>query len=462
MSLPIAANQGKVHPNNSGLSIINSRPGRRIIFLTLSMIALLLFFLTPSEHIKSIQSSSQSYLRQHFASSSSEQCSVSSNALINAGPTNRTEKPRAAFVALVRERQLHGLLKTMRDLQTAFNDQPDNSYKYIFLSEKPFTDFFKNRINAFLQDWPSPSIAEFGLVPKEDWDIPNHINMTKAKERWDRMGKTRIPYGGSKSYRQMCRFYSAPIYHHPLLKDLDYVWRIEPDTRHLCKFVSHYKKGSDGVMRWIERDPFRHMKETGKKYGFAIAMKEYVGTVRTLFVHVNKWRWSNPHFIPKENLRKFVSDDDKGYNKCHFWTNFEIVDLSFPRSEAYQSFFNYLDREGGFFYERWGDAPVRSIAASLLLNKDEIWHVDYAGYYHAPYGTCPRVPDPGAQCACDPHTNYDYDASHVSCKANWDDAIGNNSTEIIQKINEENGYPGFQWDHAEAPYAPWPLRLSEV
>ncbi|PWN33815.1 nucleotide-diphospho-sugar transferase, partial [Meira miltonrushii] len=334
-------------------------------------------------------------------------------------PANRTAKPKAAFVALVRERQLHGLMMTMRDLQITFNEQPDNNYKYIFLSEKPFTPFFKNRMAAFLQDFPSPPEVEYGLVPKEDWDIPSHINMTKAQERWNRMSKTRIPYGGSKSYRQMCRFYSNTIFFHPLLKDLDYVWRIEPDTKHLCKYVSHYKKGSDGVLRWVERDPFRYMKEHGKKYAFSIAMKEYAGSVRTLFIHVNTWRWGNPHLIPKDNLRKFVSDDDKGYNKCHFWTNYEIIDLSFPRSEGYQSFFNHLDQVGGFFYERWGDAPVRSIAASLLLNKDQIWHVDYAGYYHPPYGTCPRVPDPGAQCACDPHVNYDYDASHISCKPQW-------------------------------------------
>jgi hypothetical protein len=74
------------------------------------------------------------------------------------------------------------------------------------LSEDQFTPWFQDHIIDFLSKRPSKPKATFGLVSKEDWDIPAHIDMVKAKERWDRMGKSgRIPYGGSKSYRQMCR-----------------------------------------------------------------------------------------------------------------------------------------------------------------------------------------------------------------------------------------------------------------
>lgn len=33
------------------------------------------------------------------------------------------------------------------------------------------------------------------------------------------------------------------------------------------------------------------------------------------------------------------------------WTNFEIGDLEFWRSEAYSTFFDFLDKKGGFYYE---------------------------------------------------------------------------------------------------------------
>lgn len=64
----------------------------------------------------------------------------------------------------------------------------------------------------------------------------------------------------------------------------------------------------------------------------------------------------------------FLSEDGgETYNRCHFWSNFEIGSLALWRSDAYLAYFDYLDKAGGFFYERWGDAPVHSIAAALFL-----------------------------------------------------------------------------------------------
>lgn len=53
-------------------------------------------------------------------------------------------------------------------------------------------------------------------------------------------------------------------------------------------------------------------------------------------------------------------------------SNFEIADLDFLRSEPYEKYFEHLDRAGGFSYERWGDAPVHSIAAALFLKPEEV------------------------------------------------------------------------------------------
>ncbi len=32
----------------------------------------------------------------------------------------------------------------------------------------------------------------------------------------------------------MCRYFSGFFYHHPLLADVDYYWRIEPDVHYYC------------------------------------------------------------------------------------------------------------------------------------------------------------------------------------------------------------------------------------
>jgi len=79
---------------------------------------------------------------------------------------------------------------------------------------------------------------------------------------------------------------------------------------------------------------------------------------------------NHPEYIAEDNSMGFVSDDGgKTYNKCHFWSNFEIGNLDWLRSPAYIDYFSSLDQDGGFFYERWGDAPVHSIAAALMLKK---------------------------------------------------------------------------------------------
>lgn len=79
-------------------------------------------------------------------------------------------------------------------------------------------------------------------------------------------------------------------------------------------------------------------------------------------------------------------------------------------------FFDALDQDGGFFYERWGDAPVHSIAASLLLRKDEIKFFNDIAYYHVPFTHCPtgektRI---DLRCHCNPKDNFDWKS--FSCK----------------------------------------------
>ena len=94
-------------------------------------------------------------------------------------------------------------------------------------------------------------------------------------------------------------------------------------------------------------------------------------TIPTLW-DTTKFIEKNPQYLAQNNLMDWVSDD-KGqtYNGCHFWSNFEIGSLAFWRSEAYRKYFEHLDKAGGFFYERWGDAPVHSIAAALFLPREK-------------------------------------------------------------------------------------------
>lgn len=98
------------------------------------------------------------------------------------------------------------------------------------------------------------------------------------------------------------------------------------------------------------------------------------------------------------------------------WSNFEVGDLNWLRSKAYTDYFESLDQDGGFFYERWGDAPVHSIAAGLMLKKEEIHFFNDIAYYHVPFTHCPTGDKLRAElrCHCNPKDNFDWKG--YSCK----------------------------------------------
>ncbi|MCJ1378077.1 hypothetical protein MMC17_001173 [Xylographa soralifera] len=78
-----------------------------------------------------------------------------------------------------------------------------------------------------------------------------------------------------------------------------------------------------------------------------------------------------------------------GWNWCHYWSNFEIADMDWFRSKEYMGFFTMLDELGGFYFERWGDAPVHSLGAALLLQPEQMHWFEDLGYLHEVYQTCP-------------------------------------------------------------------------
>lgn len=81
-------------------------------------------------------------------------------------------------------------------------------------------------------------------------------------------------------------------------------------------------------------------------------------------------------------------------------------------------FFDHLDKQGGFFYERWGDAPVHSIAASLFLAKDEIHFFDDIAYFHSPFEHCPMTEErrTDLNCNCSPEDPSSADWVDYSCE----------------------------------------------
>lgn len=111
---------------------------------------------------------------------------------------------------------------------------------------------------------------------------------------------------------------------------------------------------------------------------------------------------ANPHLLhPEADLKWLLNPGNPvEYNNCQFFSNFEIGSLNFWRSDAPEKYFQWLDRSGGFYYERFGDAPVHTLSVAMFMPKSEIWFFRDIGYKHDINSHCP--PQSADRCLCEP------------------------------------------------------------
>ncbi|GAA6012444.1 hypothetical protein JCM10207_007089 [Rhodosporidiobolus poonsookiae] len=318
----------------------------------------------------------------------------------NATVVEEDEKVAAAFVVLVRESDLYEILPSIQQMEDRFNKK--YHYPWIFLNDGDFSDHFKKATSSI-----ASGETKYGKIAEDpDWpkDMPPGINKTEAMLKINAMGQKPIPYGGSVPYRKMCRYQSGYFWRHPLLDGLEYYWRVEPSVKFFCD---------------VDYDPFLLMKKKGRKYGFTVSLYEYRDTITTLWDTTKEFIDANPDYLASPNLMDWISNDGgKSYNLCHFWSNFEIASLDLWRSEAYRAYFDYLDQSGGFFYERWGDAPVHSIAAALFLKPEEFQFFQDIGYRHEPFQHCPQE-GLGNRCTCNIQAEENFEYHGYSCTARF-------------------------------------------
>jgi len=324
-----------------------------------------------------------------------EQYYIKANATCTLLPTR---KANAVFVLLARNSDLNGVVSSMKQMEDRFNKK--FQYPYVFLNDQEFEEGFKKRVSKL-----TDAKVEFGVIPKDHWNQPDSINETTASAARETMSKNGVIYGGSVPYRNMCRFNSGFFYKHELLKPYKFYWRIEPDVKFFCD---------------LDYDPFLIMQDQNKVYGFTVSLYEYEATIPTLWDAVKEFKRDNPTLISPDNAMSFLSDDGGDtYNRCHFWSNFEIADLDLWRGVAYNKFFDFLDSKGGFYYERWGDAPVHSIGAALFAKKEQIHFFNDIGYRHEPFQHCPQGDiHTRGKCWCDESQNFDYE--WYSCLKRYD------------------------------------------
>lgn len=483
--------------------VLRSRRVRLLLLLVLSLGGILVHFLLrtdtkPIEDLTDEQLLTRKgakdvkelrYSLRNLASKIDLPFQVGCREIDNSGP-----RANAAFVVLARNSELNDVIKSMNSLERHFNQW--YNYPWVFLNDEPFDEAFKNGVREHTN-----SDIEFGTIPPEDWDFSPDIDSEEFKQYIENQGDRKIYYGNKESYHKMCRYFSGAFYKHELVKKREWYWRVEPNVEFYCDltydpFVEMEKHNKSYGFAIAIHELYRTVPSLFKETK-AFAKENNLKPTKTWRMMVKNFRYSkgtneqefdmlkdrkhiyqkleedlifekflaikdkkdfsaiNPDFIGKLIRRGMEPPllhedrfDYEEYNLCHFWSNFEIAKTSLFTSELYKKYYDRLERSGGFYKERWGDAPVHSLAVAMMLNIEQVHYFRDIGYKHSTLGHCPAnsrnnqlsyIPDPrnennpnfklykpdkprsngvGCRCKC-PYFHREIEDSGSSCIDQW-------------------------------------------
>lgn len=296
----------------------------------------------------------------------------------------QSSKPKAALISLVRNQELEGIIQSMTQLEYHWNHK--YQYPWIFFNDEPFNDEFKKATQNL-----TSAQCYYEVVPDDHWSLPDWIDEGRFMNSLEYLGAIGVGKGWMISYRHMCRWNSGFFYKHPRLLEFDFYWRVEPDVHYMCD---------------IDYDVFRFVRDNKIKYGFTMNILDDARSFPSLWSRTMSFINAHPDLVHPDADLDWLLDPYNGgdYNNCQFFSNFEVGDLRFFRGEANEKYFRWLDRGGGFYYERFGDAPIHTLSVAMFVPKREIWYFKDIGYQHDINRHCP--PNASDRCNCEP-TNLD-------------------------------------------------------
>jgi alpha 1,2-mannosyltransferase len=233
----------------------------------------------------------------------------------------------SAIIYLSHNRTIEKLNKSLELLHLNFN----KNFNY------PIVIFHENNFN-FKKVCKNKNI----LFYRVDFKIPSFIEKEKISVDL---------YGHSIGYRHMCRFFSYSIF--DLIKNYEYYMRLDDDSYILSK---------------IEYDIFNFMKDNEKEYAYRVKTIEHNMCVRELEKFFLK-------YLSEKNIKpKFLFENFKNncWNKVGYYNNFHISKTEFWLRKDVQNFMKAVDLTGGYYFNRWGDAMIQTLAVQIFAEKQKV------------------------------------------------------------------------------------------
>ncbi len=247
-------------------------------------------------------------------------------------------KPKGAIYYLTRQSRIGYLRQSLESVEHHFN------FKYGY----PVIIFHESDLRpsvSTIRTWTNSSLFFQEIVFK----IPSFLSEPVIEN---------IPCLSTIGYRHMCRFNSKLLYQHPIIEGLEYLWRLDDESL---------------ITQPVSYDVFSFMKSNNILYGYIWIHRDSKDCV------IDLWN-STARYIKKNNLP--ANNFQNWPSPMLYYNNFEISSLKLWGSKEYQSYIEYIDRLGGIYYHRWGDAPIKGIAVSLFVPHNQTHKFSDIGYKH--------------------------------------------------------------------------------
>ena len=221
-----------------------------------------------------------------------------------------------------------------------------------FLDDYPYTvTIFKE--NSFKTEWEKDiteiyTNCKFSTV---DFSIPvfnSHLDIPEFTPH-PTHGNGPVAWGHpgfNLGYRHMCRFMAGDIFRNEELLKYDWYMRLDTDSF---------------ILEKIGFDPFLKMYNENFFYCFNNIQDDNPLVVEGLYEESKLYMES----------KKVEQKNEVAHPKMYY-TNFEICRIDWFIKNGYLEYFDHLDRTGGIYTKRWGDAPIRYIGVNYLMDRRNI------------------------------------------------------------------------------------------
>lgn len=167
-------------------------------------------------------------------------------------------------------------------------------------------------------------------------------------------------------YLHMCRFFANEIFHHPALADYDYYCRLDTDSF---------------ILSPVSVDIFAQAALDNLGYGFINdSIRDQAWCSLGLWRCVERYLAERPNLVTRAKLYSDIQE------RRLYYTNFELCRVEWFRQEPWRSYFDYIDKDGGIYRERWGDHIIRYIGVRLFMSEKQIQRITSVHYSHQGIG----------------------------------------------------------------------------